>query len=78
MLSVIPRRRKPTPLDAVVRVLPDMPPWKNGHGRSGAVAAASATAGLALGTAAGAVRFTHRDKPAADEGEEQAPDGVQE
>jgi hypothetical protein len=78
MLSVIPRRRKPTPLNAVARALPDMPPWKNGHARSGAVAVASATAGLALGTAAGAVLFTHRDKLAADEGKEQAPDGVQE
>jgi hypothetical protein len=78
MLSVIPRRRKPTPLNAVARALPDMPPWKNGHGRQGAVAVASATAGLALGTAAGAVLFTHRDKPAAGEGEEQAPDGAQE
>jgi hypothetical protein len=78
MLSVIPRRRKPTPLNAVARALPDMPPWKNGHGRPGAVAVASVTAGLAIGTAAGAVLFTHRDKPMAGEGEDQAPESAQE
>jgi hypothetical protein len=78
MLSVIPHRHKSTPLAAVARALPEMP-WKNGHGHTrAAVVVASATAGLAVGTAAGAgaVLFTLRDKPAADGGEEQAPDGV--
>jgi len=77
MPSVIPHRHKSTPLAAVARALPDMP-WKNGHTHTSAVVVASATAGLAVGTAAGAgaVLFTLRDKPAADGGEEQAPDGA--
>jgi hypothetical protein len=77
MRSVIPHRHKPTPLGAVAGALPDMP-WKNGHGDTRAVVVvASAVAGLAVGTAAGAALFTHRDKPAADGGEEQAPDGAE-
>ena len=78
MLSAISRRRKPTPLSAVARALPDMPSRKNGHGHPRAVAVASATAGLAVGTAAGAVLFTHHDKPAGDGGEEQTPTGAEE
>jgi len=39
---------------------------------------ASATAGLAVGTVAGAVLSALRDKPAADGGEEQAPDSAEE
>ena len=77
MLSVIPHRHKSTPLAAVARALPEMP-WKNGHGhRRAAVVVASATAGLAVGTVASAVLFNHHDKPAADGGEEQAPDGAE-
>ena len=77
MLSVIPHRQKSTPLAAVARAVADAP-WKNGHGHTRAlVVVASATAGLAVGTVAGAVLFTHRDKPAADAGEEQAPDGAE-
>jgi hypothetical protein len=75
MPSVIPHRHTSAPLAAVARALPDMP-WKNGHSHTSAVVVASATAALAVGTAAGAVLFTLRDKPAADGGEEQAPDGA--
>jgi hypothetical protein len=61
----------------VTGALPALPRRKgNGHPR--AVAVASATAGLALGTAAGAVLFTQRDEPAADGGEEQAPSATEE
>jgi hypothetical protein len=76
MVPVIPYRQKSTPFGAVARALPDMP-WKNGHGHTRAVVVASATAGLAVGTAAGAVLFALRDKSAADGGEEQAPDGAE-
>jgi hypothetical protein len=76
MLSVIPHRHKSTPL-AVARALPEMP-WKNGHGHTrAAVVVASATAGLAVGTVASAVLFTHRDKSAVDGGKEQASDGAE-
>ena len=65
MLSVINRRHKSTPLSAVAGALPAIPrTHRNDHVR--AVAVASAVAGLAVGTAAGAVLFTR------DGGEEHA------
>ena len=74
MLSVIPRRRKPTPLAAVASALPHVPS-KNERDHTRAVAVAGVTAALAAGTAAGAALFTRRVKPG---GEEQAPDGAEE
>ena len=47
------------------------------HKSTPLVVVASATAGLAVGTVASAVLFNHHDKPAADRGEEQAPDGAE-
>jgi hypothetical protein len=66
MLSVIPhRRRSSTPLSAMAHALPGLPslpglPARDGHSHMRIVAAASATAGLAVGTAAGAVIFSGR------------------
>jgi hypothetical protein len=81
MLSVIPHRQKSTPISAVSGALPDIHiphmPRKNGHGHTRAFAVASAVAGLAGGTVAGALLRTHR-KPAPDGGEAQAADGAEE
>jgi hypothetical protein len=66
MLSVINRRHRSTPLSTVAGALPAIPRRnRNDHAR--AVAVASAIAGLAVGTAAGAVLFTR------DEGQDQVP-----
>jgi hypothetical protein len=66
MLSVMNRRHRSTPLSAVAGALPASPRAnRNDHTR--AVAVASAIAGLAVGTAAGAVLFTR------DEGGDHAP-----
>jgi hypothetical protein len=76
MLSVIPhRRRSSTPLGTVAHALPRLPS-RNGHGHPRIVAAASAGAGLAVGTAAGAMIFSHRAPRTAGD-QEQAPDDAQ-
>jgi hypothetical protein len=70
-LSAIPRRHKSTPLSARVGALPVIP-RTNGNDHPRAVAVASAIAGLAVGTAAGAVLFTR------DQGEDQVPAATEE